>query len=104
MRPRLLACHFLTVLALLAWTSTVLAQGELHRVLSRLMAPPRIKTEPGFSAKMLVPPGELYDPLFMIPHGGNVWLTDDGGEEDGTGSRIVSVDRRGKVSIIVRPL
>jgi hypothetical protein len=104
MRPRLLVCHFLTmlaVLALLAWTSTVLAQGELHRVLSRLMAPPRIKTEPGFSAKMLVPPGELYDPLFMIPHGGNVWLTDDGGEEDGTGSRIVSVDRLGKVSIIV---
>jgi hypothetical protein len=41
---------------------------------------------------VLVPPGELYDPIFMILHGANVWLTDDGGVEDGIGSRIVSVD------------
>src|SRR5689334_120467 len=101
MRPRLFIGQFLTVLALLTWGPNAFAQSELHRVLSRLMAPPHIKTEPGFSARVVVPPGELYDPLFMIPHRGTVWLTDDGGEADGTGSRIVSVDSRGKVSVIV---
>jgi hypothetical protein len=98
---RLLICRFLIVLAVIAWAPVVFAQGELHRVLSRLMAPPHIKAEPGFNARVLVAPGELYDPLFMIPHDGKVWLTDDGGEEDGTGSRIVAVDRQGKVSVIV---
>jgi hypothetical protein len=48
-----------------------------------------------------VPPGDLYDPLFMFMHDGALWLTDDGGEVDGTGSRIMSVDAEGKVSVIV---
>src|SRR5208283_3356186 len=78
-----------------------LAETEAQRVVNRLLAPPEIKTAPGFTAKVLVPPGELYDPLFMFPHDGAVWLTDDGGEADGTGSRIVSVDSKGKVSVIV---
>ena len=101
MRPKLLARQLLTAFAVLAVASSLYAQSELHRELSRLMAPPHIKTEPGFSARVLVPPGQLYDPLFMIPHDGAVWLTDDGGEEGGTGSRIVAVDPRGKVSTIV---
>jgi hypothetical protein len=78
------------------------AETEAEQVEARLLAPPVIKTEPGFTAKLLVPPGQLYDPLFMfLPRNGSVWLTDDGGEVDGTGSRIVSVDPRGEVSVIV---
>jgi hypothetical protein len=77
------------------------AETEAQRVEARLLAPPVIRAEPGFTAKVLVPPGDLYDPLFMFMHDGAVWLTDDGGQVDGTGSRIVSVDSEGKVSVIV---
>ncbi|MGH6797244.1 MAG: hypothetical protein ACREDI_02530 [Roseiarcus sp.] len=81
------------------------AETEAQRVVARLLAPPVIKTAPGFSAEVLVPPGQLYDPLFAFPHDGAVWLTDDGGEAEGpagrTGSRVVSVDAHGHVSVIV---
>src|SRR5262245_59899327 len=77
------------------------AETEAQRVEARLMAPPVIDSEPKFTAKMLVPPGQLYDPLFVFMHNGATWLTDDGGEVDGTGSRIVSVDGKGKVRVIV---
>jgi hypothetical protein len=40
------------------------AETEAQRVVARLLAPPTIKTELGFTAKILVPPGQLYDPLF----------------------------------------
>src|SRR5271155_5104526 len=76
-------------------------ETEAQRVEARLLAPPVIKAEPGFNAKILVAPGQLYDPLFAFQHNGAVWLTDDGGEVDGTGSRIVSVSPQGKVSVIV---
>jgi hypothetical protein len=78
-----------------------LAETEAQQVEARLLAPPVIKTEPGFRAKILVPPGQLYDPLFVFMHNGAAWLTDDGGEVDGTGSRIVSVNGKGKVTVIV---
>lgn len=42
---------------------------EAQGVLDALLAPPMIKPEAGFSAKMLIPPGELSDPQFMVPHG-----------------------------------
>src|SRR5437899_448530 len=77
------------------------AETEAEQVEKRLLAAPDIKAEPGFTAKVLVPPGDLYDPLFMFMHDGAVWLTDDGGEVDGTGSRLVSVDAEGKVTVIV---
>ena len=77
------------------------AETEAQKVEARLLAPPVIKTEPGFTAKILVPPGQLYDPLFVFMHNGATWLTDDGGEVDGTGSRIVSVNAKGKVTVIV---
>ncbi|MGH7879493.1 MAG: hypothetical protein ACREQD_08360, partial [Candidatus Binataceae bacterium] len=38
------------------------AETEAQRVVARLLAPPVIKTAPGFSAEVLVPPGQLYDP------------------------------------------
>jgi len=78
-----------------------LAETEAQQVEARLLAPPVIKTEPGFMAKILVSPGQLYDPLFVFMHNGAAWLTDDGGEVDGTGSRIVSVNAKGKVTVIV---
>jgi hypothetical protein len=93
---------FAAGLAMVACLSPqVSAETEAQRVEARLLAPPVIKAEPGFTARVLVPPGQLYDPLFMFQHNGAVWLTDDGGEVDGTGSRIVSVTANGKVSVIV---
>ena len=61
---------------------------------------PAITAESGFTAKVLVPPGTLYDPLWTAPHGDTVWLNDDGGEENDTGSRIMAVDRNGAVSVV----
>ena len=40
-----------------------------------------IKPAAGFSAHVLVPPGQLYDPLVMHLRGVAVWLNDDGKEE-----------------------
>jgi hypothetical protein len=57
-----------------------------------------IKTEPGFTAKILVPPGQLYAPF---AHDGAVWFADGGGEEDGIGSRVMAVSPKGKVTVIV---
>lgn len=54
---------------------------EAARVTQRLLAAPRITTVPGFSARLVVPPGELYDPLQMVPSGDQVLVNDDGGEE-----------------------
>ena len=80
----------------------VWGQPELHRVLSTLLAPPIIHAEEGFKAKLLVPPGQLYDPLFMLKRpNGLIWLNDDGGEENETGSRIIAVTKKGKVSVVV---
>jgi hypothetical protein len=81
--------------------SSAFAETEAQRVEARLLAPPPIKTEPGFTARLLVPPGQLYDPLFVFTHEGKPWLTDDGGEVDRTGSRIVSIEENGEVSVIV---
>jgi hypothetical protein len=77
------------------------AETEAQRVVGRLLAPPVIKTEPGFTAKILVPPGQLYDPLFPFIREGSVWLIDDGGEVDGTSGRLLSVSATGKIAVIV---
>ena len=77
------------------------ADEEIKGLIDRLLAPSKVTTEPGFSASMLVPPGELYDPLWMIPHNGTVWLNDDGGEEGDKGSRIMAIGQDGAVSVVV---
>ncbi len=77
------------------------SETELERLTSRLLAAPALRTEPGFTARLLVPPGQLYDPLTMIPRGDVVWVNDDGGEEGERGSRILSVDPQGRVSVVV---
>lgn len=95
----------LALLGAVALTSSVRAAGdEADAVIKRLLAPPQIQAASGFSARVVVPPGELYDPLFMTPHGDAVWLNDDGGEQDGNGGRIVSIaPGTGKVSVLIGP-
>jgi hypothetical protein len=92
---------------IMAVSLTAFAAGqrgtEASRVTNRLLAMPAIKAAPGFTAKIVVPPGELYDPLQMVPHGEAVWVNDDGGETEKGGGRLVAVDQRGKVSVLALP-
>jgi hypothetical protein len=81
--------------------STAVAEEELQTLLDRLLAPPTIQVEAGFTAKVLVPPGEIYDPLWMRPQDDTVWVNDDGGEEVDKGSRILAISREGKVSVLL---
>src|SRR5713226_4651302 len=96
--PWRLLCMVLA--ALLFAVPPALAQDEMKRLTARLLAPPTIKAETGFTAKLLVPPGRLYDPLWMLPRGASVWLNDDGGEEEGKGSRLLVLDHKGKISVL----
>ncbi len=78
-------------------------RSEAARVSDRLLAAPHIKTAPGFTARIVAPPGELYDPLQMVPRGGAVWVNDDGGESAKGGGRLVAVDELGKTSVVAAP-
>jgi hypothetical protein len=80
--------------------ATFTAADEMNRLIQRLVAV-HLKPAPGFAVRMLVPPGQLYDPLVMRPHGDAVWLNDDGKEEGEHGSRLISVDAHGDVSVLV---
>jgi hypothetical protein len=109
MRTRLKSFERIAAIAILSATAgclslTAAAQPwgkEAQRVIQTILAPPAIRAEPGFKATLLVPPGELYDPLFMVMQGNKVWMNDDGGETDGHGSRILSVAPDGAISVIV---
>lgn len=74
---------------------------EAQVVVDTLLAPPTIKAEPGFGAQLLVAPGELYDPLFMVIRDGKVWMNDDGRATDGHGSRILAVAPDGKIAVLM---
>ncbi len=74
---------------------------EAHALIDRLLAPPSITVEPGFNATLLVAPGELYDPLFMVPQGDTVWMNDDGKEVGTHGSRILEFKLNGKFSVLI---
>lgn len=66
------------------------------------LAQPRITVESGYQARLLVPPGTFYDPLFPIAgEGDDIWLNDDGGEEGEGGGGIYSVAPDGKVATLV---
>ncbi len=94
--------QLLAIIGCVAAAATASAvDREAQLVISRLLAPPVIKAEPGFNAKLLVPPGELYDPLFMVPRGDTVWMNDDGKATDGHGSRVLSLSLDGKVSLLI---
>lgn len=77
------------------------AGDEWQRLAARLLALPSIRAEAGFTATVLVPPGHLYDPLWLIPRNGVVWLNDDGGEEGEKGSRLLVLDAQGGLSPLV---
>jgi peptidoglycan hydrolase-like protein with peptidoglycan-binding domain len=65
---------------------------------------PRLTVEAGYNARLLVPPGTFYDPLFPIAgEGDDLWLNDDGGEEEAGegGGGIYCVDRQGGVRPLV---
>jgi hypothetical protein len=75
-------------------------QDELKRVTARLLTPPTLKPAGGFTARVLVQPGNVYDPLWMLQRGNTIWLNDDGGEEGDKGSRLLTVDRRGGLTVV----
>lgn len=74
---------------------------ELQRLMKRLLAPPTITPQPGFTAKLIVAPGnQFYDAFYVSPRGPNeIWVSDDAGPI-GTG-QIVSVDRLGATRVLV---
>lgn len=74
--------------------------NELQALLDRVMAF-EIKPAAGFSVHVLIAPGQLYDPLVMHRHGNAVWLNDDGKEAGDKGSRLLAVDVKGTVSVLV---
>jgi hypothetical protein len=101
-RATRLVAQWLTLLGCLAIATSASEIGrEAQLVIGRLLAAPVTKPEPGFSAKLLVAPGELYDPLFMVPRGDTVWMNDDGKATDGHGSRILSLSPDGKIAVLI---
>lgn len=76
-------------------------ETELQRLERILLASPAIHAEPGFTARVIVPPGQLYDPDWMRLHGKLIWLSDDGGEIGERGGRILGIDTHGRVSAVV---
>ncbi|MSR15465.1 MAG: hypothetical protein EXR86_13080 [Gammaproteobacteria bacterium] len=59
--------------------SNSLAEQEVAKeIVDRLLATPVLQAKTGFAAKILIPPGQLYDPLVMLPVGDKTWLNDDG--------------------------
>ncbi len=62
---RWLSCGLL--LGFVSVSSIRAEENEAQRLIKKLLAPPKIQTEAGFTAKLLVPPGQLYEPLFMRP-------------------------------------
>ncbi len=80
--------------------ATTAADTEAQKVVGRLLALPAVHAEAGFTARVIVPPGQLYDPGSLRSHGDAVWLNDDGGEVGDKGGRILSLDRKGGLSVL----
>lgn len=97
-----LMAQLLVLIGCIAAAGAAYAVGrEAQLVIGRLLMPPVIKAQPGFNAKLLVAPGELYDPLFMVPRDDSVWMNDDGKATDGHGSRVLSLSLDGKISVLI---
>jgi hypothetical protein len=64
------------------------------------MTSPDLRAEEGFRAEVLVPPGELLDPISLISRGDVVWLSDDRGQEAGEGGRIAALNASGRLSTV----
>jgi hypothetical protein len=88
------------VISLVSLMTSVHAEDEVQKLTKRLLAAPQLKAEAGFSVHILIPPGRLYDPLWMLPRNGAVWINDDGGEEEDKGSRLLALDQKGTISVL----
>lgn len=73
---------------------------ELDDMLESMLAH-EVVAAPGYRARVVVPPGHTYDPLVMHVVDGRVWLNDDGKEVGETGSRMLAIDRDGRVEVLV---
>ena len=71
-------------------------------IVAAYLAMPQITVAHGYAARVLVPPGTLYDPLFPIAgEGDDIWLNDDGGEEGEGGGGLYRVQPNGTVTSLV---
>lgn len=71
-------------------------------IAASFLAPPQITVHGNYTARVLVPPGTFYDPLFPIAgEGDDIWLNDDGGEEGEGGGGIYRVQADGTVSALI---
>jgi hypothetical protein len=50
---------------------------------------------------MLIPPGELYDPPFMLPWGNTILMDDDGKAIGDHGGRILSITPQDHISLVM---
>ena len=108
MRNRIICAVGLLVAILGGAVRHAQTQQPLPGVVSRreidpvLLTPPPIKAEPGFAATLVVPPGEMYDPLSVLPRSdGMLWINDDGGVAGDRGGYVWGVDRTGKVTRVI---
>jgi hypothetical protein len=85
----------------LAGVAPAFAAEELKQLLKKLMTVPTVQTASGFTAKVFVPPGSLYDPFDLHAHGNALWVSDDGKEEGEKGGQLFRVDAKGKVSVAI---
>lgn len=93
------------VLAGVVSTLAFAADREIDRLMKQLLAQPVPHVPSGFTARILVHPGDIfYDPLYMLPLGDEVWVMDDGGQKGDRGSQIVVLDRQGKIKRVPVPI
>ena len=71
------------------------ADTQLREMLDSLLAV-EVKAAPGLAAKLIAPPGELYEPLVIHAHDGAVWLNDDG--------KVYCVTPEGSLEVVVSGL
>lgn len=76
-------------------------QQEYGEVVARLMAMTEISAAPEYQADVLIPPGQVYDPLSAVAYGDGFLLNDDGGVEGEKGSRILKVGLDGGIDVVV---
>ena len=80
--------------------SEIVLRAEVERSVDRVMMSPALRVEEGFHAQVLVPPGQLYDPIALLPRDGAAWVSDHGADEAQRSGRIHTVDASGRVSVV----
>ncbi len=73
--------------------------SEVGRIVARLLPTPAISPAAGFTARVIVPPGQAYDPVDVRMRGTTAFLTDEGGQEGSRGGRLLTVDASGRLGV-----